>query len=173
MNKKNVLDRLNFLENKRIKLFSRLDIIDNNKLNLQPSEGKWSIIQIVHHLYKSEQLSIVYIKRTLFKSENLNKSGLLSAIRGSILGLALKSYIKFNAPKNVSDVPEFGELEHYGNKWSRIRNDLHNIIEQSCEEILNCNIFSHPSVGKMNMVYALKFMESHFDHHKKQIDNVL
>ena len=90
-----------------------------------------------------------------------------------MLEWALRFPTKLKAPTNVSDVPDFAELELYSEKWVRIRRDLSEIIENTNLEILKSDIFKHPSVGEMNMLHALKFMQAHFDNHKKQIDNIL
>ncbi|MCP4969924.1 MAG: DinB family protein [Arcobacter sp.] len=161
------------LENDRKNLFLRLKKVNKDILNFKPQENKWSIIQIIHHLYKSEQLSIVYIKRKLRDTTKVKKSGLGSLGRGLILEWTLRFPTKLTAPSNVSDVPDIAKLELYNEKWVRIRKDLSEIIENTTVEILKSDIFKHPSVGEMNMVHALKFMQAHFDNHKKQIDNIL
>jgi len=171
--KNKIKTRFDKLELDRKNLFSKLEKVNEDVLNLKPQENKWSIIQVIHHLYKSEQLSIVYIKRKLRDTQNINKSGLVSIARSLLLEWALRFPTKFKAPNNVSDVSDIAELELYSTKWTRIRNDLIEIIENTDIEILKSDIFKHPSVGEMNMVHALKFMQAHFDNHKKQIDNIL
>ena len=171
--KNKLITRFDNLELDRKNLFSKLERVDKDILNFKPQENKWSIIQVIHHLYKSEQLSIVYIKRKLRDTQNINKSGIGSLARSLLLEWALRFPTKFKAPKNVSDVPDTAELELYSEKWTRIRNDLIEIIENSNVEILKSDIFKHPSVGEMNMVHTLKFMQAHFKNHKKQIDTIL
>ncbi len=157
----------------RYELFEKLKEIDNQTLNLKPNPEKWSIIQIIHHLYKSEQLSIVYIKRKINNTQNIKKSGTASFIRGKLLEWALKFPAKLKAPENVSDVPDFAELDIYKIEWEKLRNNLSEIIENTDSKLLMSDIFKHPSIGNMNIIYALKFMHAHFNHHKKQIDKIL
>lgn len=171
--KNKIKTRFDKLELDRKKLFSKLGKVNEDILNYKPQENKWSIIQVIHHLYKSEQLSLVYIKRKLRDTQNIKKSGIGSLARALLLEWALRFPTKLKAPANVSDVPDTAKLEFYSEKWIRIRNDLSEIIENTNIEILNGNIFKHPSVGEMNMLHALKFMQAHFDNHKKQIDNIL
>jgi hypothetical protein len=171
--KQEIKSYFNNLENKRHQLLMELKEIDNQILNYNPLGNKWSIIQIIHHLYKSEQLSIVYIKRKLRNANNIKKSSFSSFVRGFMLEWALRFPTKLKAPANVSNVPDFGELEDYKTKWSNIRKDLSEIIKNTDIKILNSDIFKHPSVGEMNMIHALKFMHAHFHHHKKQIDKIL
>jgi len=168
-----ILSKFGKLEEDRNELFLILEKVNKELLNNKPQKNKWSIIQVVHHLYKSEQLSIVYIKRKLRDKNKIKKSSLVSLGRGLILEWTLRFPTKLKAPTNVSDVPDFAELKLYDTKWNIMRSDLLEIIENTNLEILKSDIFKHPSVGEMNMLSALKFMQAHFEHHKKQIDNIL
>lgn len=173
MKKNKILELFQNVEQEKEQLFEKLNTVDTKKLNHKPNQDKWSIIQIIYHLYKSEQLSIIYIKRSVSKPDRVSRSGLLSKIRGLILVLALKTNYKFKAPQNVAKVPEFGDLETYSTKWSKVRIELQKIIEQAPEKILKSDIFNHPTIGKMNIYYAVKFIQTHFQHHKKQIESIL
>ena len=168
-----ILNKFLQIEKERFELFNRLEKVSTETLNLKPQPDKWSIIQIVHHLYKSEQLSIVYIKRKLRDKTKIKKSSIASFVRGLMLEWALRFPTKLKAPSNVADVPDFAELEVYEKKWEKIRSDLKEIIVNTEEEILLNDVFFHPAVGEMNMINALKFMDAHFHHHKKQIDKIL
>ncbi|MEE9430590.1 MAG: DinB family protein [Melioribacteraceae bacterium] len=171
--KNKIFSRFRKLEDSRNELFSILKKNDDDILNYKPQENQWSIIQVIHHLHKSEQYSIVYIKNKLRNTKEINKSSVGSFARGLVVEWALRLPTKLKAPTNVSDVPDFAKLELYSTKWTRIRSDLLGIIENTDLDILKSDIFQHPSVGEMNMVHALKFMEAHFNHHKKQIDKIL
>ena len=105
--KSKILKEFNQLESQREILFSHLNKINNDKINYKPASNKWSII---HHLYKSEQLSVIHIKRSVSKGGKLKKSDILSKIRGFALTASLKTNLKFKAPQNV---PDFAELELY------------------------------------------------------------
>ena len=168
-----ISNRFKTLEENRYQLFTKLKNVNEDILNNKIDETKWSIIQIIHHLYKSEQLSIVYIKRKLRDKSKIKKSGIASWVRGLILEWALRFPTKLKAPSNVSDVPDFAKLDIYENKWKMLRKDLSEIIENTDTKLLLSDIFKHPAVGETNMVYALKFMQAHFNHHKKQIDKIL
>jgi hypothetical protein len=172
LNKTELLNIIRELEIEKEKLFGRILYSDKSLLYLQKSKATWSIIQIIQHLIKSEQLTIVYIKRAISRNE-LTKSGILSRFRGIVLVTALKSNLKFKAPSNVSNIPNSGEVMELKLKWDRIRKDLIKIVEESNEETLNKDVFNHPSAGKMNLEYTLKFMKAHIKHHNKQIEMIL
>ena len=157
------------LEKGRLELFSKLERIDTNLLMKKPTEVKWSIIQILFHLFKSEQLSIISIKHTITKNKNIKNSNILSHFRGLVLMLALSTNFKFKAPQNVAVIPDNGSLNDLQIKWDKVRKNLLEIIETTDEKILKSDIFSHPLAGKMNLNATINFMHSHFNHHKKQI----
>lgn len=167
-----MLNIIRELELHKENLFNKISSSDKSLLYLQKANNKWSVIQIIHHIIKSEQLTIVYIRRAISKND-LTKSGILSRFRGIVLVTALKSSIKFKAPANVSNIPNSGDLMELKLKWNRIRTDLIKIIEEAKDETLNKDVFYHPSAGKMNLEYALKFMKTHLKHHEKQIEMIL
>lgn len=157
------------LEKNRIELFSQLENVNSSLLIKKPTKEKWSIIQILYHLLRSEQLSIISIKHTIAKEKNIKKSNILSYFRGLSLSLALSTSLKFKAPQNAAEIPDNGNLNELKIKWDKVRKNLLEIIETTDEKILKSDIFSHPIAGKMNLNAAINFMHSHFNHHKKQI----
>ena len=161
------------LEKKRYELFEELEKINNQKLNLKPNPDKWSIIQVMHHLIKSEQLSVIYIKRKISNKSLLENSNIKSKINAFALKWGLNLPLKFKAPTNVSDVPDLDTFENVKLKWDKVRNSFSSIINDTSTEVLTKNIFRHPIAGRMNMIGTIEFFDSHFKHHHKQIKALL
>lgn len=161
--------KFNTLEKSLKDLFSELDKIDKTHLIQKSSEEKWSIIQILQHLLKSEQLSVISIKHTISKDKKIKESNIMSYLRGIVLKLALNTNFKFKALQNVSELSNNVNLDDIKTKWAKVRKTLREIIETTDVQILKSDIFAHPLAGKMNLNAAINFMQAHFDHYKKQI----
>lgn len=162
----------NKLENSRLQLFAKLEKKDESELNFHPGKDKWSMIQVMHHLIITEQLSIGYINKKLTYRTNIKKSGFGAAIRFFALKSMLRTPFRFKAPKIVSEVPDNGNFNQVKDQWDQTRKELRELLDNLPEEFLNKNIFKHAIAGKMNICQTLCFMEEHFKHHVKQIDRI-
>ncbi len=161
------------LEKDRLTLLNVIKSLSEDELNFKPKKDKWSIIQVMHHLIKSEQLSVVYIKRKISSKSNIDKSNLRSRFNAFILKWGLNLPLKLKAPANVSDVPDFDTFENTASKWNNVRNSFIDLINNTSGEILDKDIFKHPIAGKMNILGTLDFFDAHFKHHQKQIKSLL
>ncbi len=167
-----LIEKFEELESKRIALIKKLENYSLKQLNSHRIQNKWSIIQIIFHLIKTEHIVIISFKKAV-KNNNYEKiAGLSAKIRSMLLNLALKTSIRFKAPKLMQNVPEtydFGELLR---KWVMIRNELADFIKNCNSDVMNINIFRHPYAGYMNITQSIDFLDEHFNHHVKQIEKI-
>ena len=158
------------LEISRLNLISLLGDQDKNALTFKINKNKWSPLQICFHVIKSEQLTLLALNKTKQSIENLKKSGLAGIMRDVSLRFALKSKIKFKAPAMVAKVPEDYDFTELMKKWETIRSSLKEYTDDFPEQYSDRAVFKHPIAGWMNLSQALNFLQSHFDHHKLQIE---
>lgn len=168
-----IQSKINQLEKDRLTLLNEIEGLNEDQLNYKPNPDKWSIIQVIHHLIKSEKLSVIYIKRKISNKSLLENSNIKSKINAFALKWGLNLPLKFKAPTNVSDVPDFDTFENVKLKWDKVRNSFSSIINDTSTEVLTKNIFRHPIAGRMNMIGTIEFFDSHFKHHRKQIKALL
>ncbi len=119
-------EKLEILENKRKNLYKSLENLSIEQLNYNPKPEKWSILQIIFHLVKTEQVVLISFQNGLKKGSNAKIAGLNSKFRSLLLNLALKSTIRFKAPKLLQKVPETYDFDELSNKWIKIRKNLDN-----------------------------------------------
>ena len=73
--KKDLHVKFEELEKSRIALFNQLDSLSEQEINFKNDPSKWSVVQIIFHLVKSEQLTVIAFSRNLEKTEKLKNSG--------------------------------------------------------------------------------------------------
>jgi hypothetical protein len=161
------------LEKSRIALFKKLDGLSKKEINFKKDPSKWSVTQIIFHLVKSEQLTCIAFRKNLEKTEKLNNSGILGFFRHVSLSLALKSSFKFKAPRMLTNMPDEYDIQELKNKWNTIRNNFGEALEKLPESIGNKATFKHPLAGWLNSNQMLDFLKNHFDHHYRQIQNLI
>ncbi len=140
-------------------------------MNYRPAEDKWSITQIVFHLVKAEQLSLISINKEM-KNENQQKAGLSALVRASLLKYSLKSRLKFKAPPILGKMPETYDLNELETKWITIRNKLNITLGEVNPNIGKNYMFTHPYAGRLNIEQTMDFLVEHFNHHCRQIKNL-
>ena len=157
------------LEASRQQLIRRLATLDDSVLHYRPQNLKWSIVQIIFHLNHSENSSVKYITKKSQGGTSVPKSNLITSVRSSLLSTALQ-YLKWKKPAVLPDPPENLDTNEMMKSWDETRVHLKQLLEQLPEDMLDREIFRHPVAGRMNMHHALTFMQEHFDHHLKQIE---
>ena len=160
------------LEKSRNRLLDELEGLDDELLNTAPATDKWSINQIVYHLVESEKLTTSYIQSKLQKEETLGASGLSNTIKSLILKLALRSGRKYKAPAAVATVPDKVQLHKLRQQWDTNRYKLEDVLNEVPAHLMDKCLFKHPYVGPLSLTQTLGFLQDHFDHHERQIQQI-
>ena len=162
--------RLNRLEEERIRLFEDLEGLSTEKLDASVN-GNWSINQILYHLWVVETSSIKYIqKKTKYPDYLVNVSP-LTYLKPKILKLLLAFGVKLKAPKIVSQFPEKIDFHKLNKEWKSSRESLDQLIVELKEKKFDKKaILRHPILGRINLTLALDFFDFHFKHHQKAIN---
>ena len=164
-------NRFDGLEKSRQGLMEMLDQLDEAQLKFQPQPGKWSIIQVLHHVQWSEQGACNYMLKKN-RAETLPKSGISSALRSVSLKIALWLPIKYKAPVKAIDPDPNLSYTELKERWESSRKTLKDFLEALPEERTDVTIFRHPFAGYFNIFHVFSFFEDHFQHHLKQIERI-
>lgn len=169
---KDINEKLEILENKKTDFLKCFELISDEKLNTQPAKDKWSLAQILYHVVKAEQGTVISFMNSIRKENNLNTVGAKAFFKSLLLNLALKSNFKFKAPPIAQKVPDNVNVKEVTNKWDEIRKDLKNTCLKIPEENYNKGIFKHPYIGLINLEQSLNFLINHINHHLLQVEKI-
>ncbi|PIW70426.1 MAG: hypothetical protein COW08_01925 [Ignavibacteriales bacterium CG12_big_fil_rev_8_21_14_0_65_30_8] len=169
---KDINEKLETLENQKLKFLKCFELISDEKLNTQPAKDKWSLAQILYHIVKAEQGTLLSFMNSIRNGNNLNKVGSKAFIKSKFLNLALKSNLKFKAPPVAQKVPDNVNVKEISNKWDEIRKDIKNACLKIPEENYNKGIFKHPYIGLINLEQSLNFLINHINHHLQQVEKI-
>ncbi len=157
-----------------IDLLEDLKQFSDSKLNKKPQEGAWSVLQVMHHLMLAERLSHQYLEKKLSHNPALEKAGLKSKMRSILLKTYLATPLKRKAPAAVGDnLPEESTFWEVVKQWKQQREELKAFLETLPDDMMNKELYKHPAAGKMTILDMLKFFDSHFTRHRKQINRNL
>jgi len=162
------------LENDRLKLFQLLTDVDEVTLSRNPNPDKWSIRQIVVHLFISEKLSLGYMKKKSLGIETFENSGWIESVKLLLLILSQRLPFKYKAPKSVVQhtPPDISILE-IQHQWNLLRIELKEFLNSIEDKNLKKKIYKHPRAGMLDVVQAITFFREHCIHHLPQIKKLL
>lgn len=160
------------LEQSRNRLLDELEVLDENLLNTPAAEGKWSILQHIAHLLLIDKVTMSYVQHKLAQQDELLTASFSNALKSLLLKLALQSGKKYKAPPMVSNVPEHASLPALRQEWDDIRFKLEDVLTDIPNELLNKCLFKHPNAGPLTISQTLTFLQDHFDHHLRSIQQL-
>lgn len=172
---KNIKARLDRLDMKLKQLTDRLMQLPVEYRERKPDLDAWSVLQILEHLRRSEELSGAYIRKKALSGSPLPDRDFRSWFREAALGWFLNAPFKFKAPKVVNEesFPDRIDFTQQMDHWRSERQILREWLQGRPTEYFKKQGFRHPLAGRMTVNGMLKFFEWHFDRHTKQIHRTL
>jgi hypothetical protein len=165
--------RLARLEASRRRALAAVDGVPHAALNRSPGPGKWSALQVLHHVVTAEALTLGYIRKKMQAGPALEKAGPASRLRLLALQVTLALPIRFKAPTTTGDVPGESKLEALRARWDDVRSGLGALVESFPDELRDRLVFRHPYAGRMSLAHALGTLQAHLDHHIPQVERAL
>ena len=163
------IKRLYSLDSKTSSLFKKLEDLPYNALSL--SDDKWSVLQILYHVWLAEISSEKYIRTKIQYPETIIKTPVSSYIKAYITKYFLLLGFTINAPKVTAEFPDQISLKELQNNWTNSRSSFSKLIKELNKKNLSEKaIFRHALMGRINLSLTLFFFELHFNHHLKQIN---
>ena len=155
------------LKETRDELFGILTGLSGDQLNQQKDLNSWSISQVCQHLFKTEELYVVAIKRGLKSKED-------SFIENKSVEFLLDRSQKLEAPDIAKPTDEFLEYEEIIEKLNNSRQkllELLNTVED--ESVLSRRHFIHPVFKEMLLIEWVKSLYLHEQRHINQIHEII
>ena len=164
--------RLYNLDSKTSSLFEKLESLPYDTLSF--SDKKWSILQILYHVWLAEISSEKYIRTKIQYPETIIKTPVSSYIKAFLTKYFLLLGFSINAPKVTAEFPKEIILKELKKNWINSRSSFSKLIVELDQKNLSKKaIFRHALMGRINLSLTLYFFEIHFNHHLKQINKML
>ena len=143
------------------------------QLNWQPESDRWSIIQVLEHLYQSESVALRFISAFDFERSDF-KLGMGAFLRARLTMLALRLPLRFRKPVSLPGPSPSGTMESgiLFREWDAVLAAFNAFLESFPKDRINRFVFKHPLAGRFNLPQALGFLNAHLKHHFFQIDRI-
>lgn len=137
--------------------------------NQAASDGGWSINQIIEHLLVAEKGILGYMMRKTQDPSQLLEPKFKNRRNATLLIVALKTPIKFKAPKNLSSPKSLIDSEELDKPWMKVGDRMQKFLDKMNDDVLSKCIFRHPKAGLISGESTFKFMKAHIERHSKQL----
>jgi hypothetical protein len=162
---KRSLKRLDSVHHKLLGAVSELDL---ELYSQRPTDGEWSVAEIIHHLFLVEDRVIKELERAIAREPQ--RIGFFRRfIPTSIVSVRL---IRVKAPKAMNPLNAPAKAVAIEN-LNRARNSLKQLCVTHGHDRFRKLVFKHPFLGDIDGVATISFVGYHEQRHYKQIREVL
>lgn len=134
------------------------------QLNEKPT-GKWSIMQVLKHLYILERLIVDQMSKVMLSDEE-------TSIEDKPINRTIDRTNKFEAPSYVSPSDDFTTLTTIQEKLLKSRSALEAFLVDADEEKMLKRSFPNPVFGPLNLRQWVEFIGWHEKRHLAQIEEI-
>lgn len=165
--------RLERLEASRARALSLVAAHEAAALNRSPAPGRWSALQVLHHVVESEAATLGYVRKKMQAGTSLPPAGLGSRLRRAAVALVLALPVRVRAPAVAASVPDVVEPGALRARWDDVRAGWRELLAAFPAEIEGRLVFRHPFAGRMGLADTLAVLQAHLDHHVPQVERAL
>lgn len=140
--------------------------LSDEQLNKQVEPGRWSIIQVLEHLYLIEKSITRMISYQLENGE--------TKLAGADIPveLTVDRSRKLTAPSFSEPTSEFITLEEMKRKLEKSREMFNQVVNNADPAILEQRTYPHPAFGELSLKQWIPFIGLHEKRHLAQIEEL-
>jgi hypothetical protein len=161
------------LEETRSRALGLLEGLGAAPLNRSPGSGRWSALQVLHHVVESEAGTLGYVRKKMQAGAGLPRSGVASRLRRATLQLALALPLRFRAPAVAASVPDAIDPDDLRARWAEVRRAWRELLDGFPSELEGRLVFRHPVAGRLSLADTLAVLQAHLEHHVPQVKRAL
>jgi DinB superfamily len=161
------------LEDARSRALALLEGHGPDALNRPPGAGRWSALQVLHHVVEAEAGTLGYVRKKMQAGSALPRSGVASGIRRAAMQLALGLPLRFRAPAVAATVPAAVDPDVLCARWAEVRRGWQELLDAFPPDLEGRLVFRHPVAGRLSLADTLAVLQAHLDHHVPQLKRAL
>lgn len=146
----------------RNELFESINNLTDDELNKKLSKEKWSIMQVLEHLFLMESKLVKLMTRTFNEAPP-------KVISDKPIHLVTDRTMKVTSPPHFEPTDEFISKAEILAKLNQSRKSLIDFVELTKEQNLENKGMPHPFLGEINLKQWIPFIGVHEKRHIEQI----
>jgi uncharacterized damage-inducible protein DinB len=156
---------MKLIEDIRSDLLNSVSDLTNEDLNRRIVEDRWTIIQVLDHLYLMERSLTEAIQTTLAKGEE-------QAVPSKPIHYTVDRRTKVDAPPFVVPTEENLTIQEMKDKLKASRQDLLTFLHTTSKVELQKKAYPHPIFGLIRLDEWVPFIGYHEKRHLEQIEEL-
>ncbi|PLT30730.1 DinB family protein [Peribacillus deserti] len=149
----------------REELLNSVGTLTDEQLNLQIDEGRWTIAQVLEHLYLMETSITKAIVEVLASEDS-------QPAEEKPIHLSVNREHRVKAPLFVTPTDEYKTLHELTEKLNSSRQLLISIVNTADEAQLKQKSYPHPIFGRLGLYQWIPFVGYHEKRHIEQIEEL-
>ncbi|PFA67656.1 hypothetical protein CN378_09010 [Bacillus sp. AFS015802] len=158
-------NEIKIIEDIRAELLNSVNDLTDEQLNSKLEEDRWTIMQVLDHLYLMERSLTKAIQMTLQKGEE-------QQVESKPIHFTVDRSTKVDAPPFVVPSEEKQTLQEMKDKLGASRKDLLAFLETTNKEALQKKAYPHPIFGQIRLDEWVPFIGYHEKRHLEQIEEL-
>jgi uncharacterized damage-inducible protein DinB len=159
----------NTLQENTERVWELFSLYDNTVLNRPQAPGKWSALQHMAHINKSERSFVVLLTKALRNNAPLKGNALKIFFTSTIYKMYLNIGVRIKAPKVIEPPTETLDVAQVKKDFAKTRAQLYEILGSVTPEQDNKFWVHHMYLKELRVADLLGFMIFHQNHHWKAI----
>ena len=154
-------------------LYAFLATVPDRAARFRPSESKWSIGELAHHISLAQSRILKAIERFLREAEksDLGPDPDPTSALGGLDGIRSRAQGKFQAPAEA--IPEYGrDLDASVAELRGQQQQLENLLPRLARRDLRQLKFPHPVFGDFDIYQWVLFLGGHASRHRQQMEGL-
>ncbi|MGE6752867.1 DinB family protein [Rossellomorea sp. NPDC071047] len=157
--------QINLIEDIRSELLNSVSGLTNDELNKIMEEDRWTIMQVLDHLYLMERSLTKAIQTTFAKGEE-------QEVPSKPIHYTVDRTTKVDAPPFAVPTEESLTLQEMKDKLYASRKDLLTFLHTTSKEELQKKAYPHPIFGLIRLDEWVPFIGYHEKRHLEQIEEL-
>ncbi len=143
------------------------------QIALNPDDGSWDAIQVLHHLVVSEKATLGYLmNKTQAEPSDLPFLSYDERKSGQKLIKRLHSEERYAMPAGLSLPESSFDLGDLKAEWDELRDNYRSFLANLSPLYYGRFIFRHPIAGPLAMEETIGFLTGHIRHHMHQLRRI-
>ncbi|WP_201714004.1 DinB family protein [Rossellomorea arthrocnemi] len=156
---------ITIIEDIRSEILNSVEDLSTDQLNTESEEGRWTIMQVLEHLYLMERSLTKTLQLTLEKGEEKD-------VESKPIHFTVDRSTKVVAPPFVVPTEEKQSLQQMKAKLEASRKDLLTFLNTTSKEALQKKAYPHPIFGHIRLDEWVPFIGYHEKRHLEQIQEL-
>lgn len=148
---------------------------ENEDWLMTKTDNEWTLLEILHHLFLTEKMSLQYLEYKLEKGGKPKDLSWFQSLKFQFMKRYLRSSRSAKAPSLVDPRSPnvrktYHNLSALIEDFQQLRSRFKSFLNEKETAYLKKGIFKNPIVGYMSATRMMEFFEEHFDRHRRQTD---